>query len=81
MGEVETAAAAFRTEIETYTERLSSEDDPARLATMAESMPEAPVLDTLADLGDLQLDLSTVADAAVEPEADGREAAVETMEA
>ncbi len=76
VGEVETAAAAFRTEIETYTERLSSEDDPARLATMAESMPEPPALDTLADLGDLQLDLS----AATVTEADEAEAAVETVD-
>mgnify|MGYP003509796605 CR=1 FL=1 len=58
VGEVEGTAAAFRADIVAYTERLSSEEDPARLATMAESMPEPPVLDTLADLDDLELDLS-----------------------
>ncbi len=76
VGEVEDAAAGFRADIESYTERLSGEDDPARLATMAESMPEVPVLDALADLGDLKLDLSAITVA----EADAPEAALETQE-
>lgn len=74
VGEVEEAAAAFRADIASYTERLSGEDDPARLATMAESMPEAPALDALADLGDLKLDLAAV----TAPDADEPEAVLET---
>ena len=79
VGEVESAATAFRADVESYTERLSGEDDPARLATMAESMPEAPVLDALADLGDLELDRSAAAVAVTD--GDDPDAAVETPEA
>ncbi len=67
VGEVEGTATAYRTEMDAYAERLGEEDDPARLATMAESMPEAPALDALADLADLELDLDVTP--IVEPEA------------
>jgi hypothetical protein len=55
VNEVEETATTYRAAMEAYAERLTSEEDPARLATMAESMPEPPVLDTLADLGDLAM--------------------------
>jgi hypothetical protein len=53
VGDVEGTAAAYRSQMEAYSERMSREDDPARLATMAESMPEAPALEPFADLGQL----------------------------
>ncbi len=40
-----------------YLERLGGEDDPARLATMAEEMPEPPSLEAWADLGTLDITL------------------------
>jgi hypothetical protein len=80
VGEVEDTAAVFRADIEAYTERLSHEDDPARLATMAESMPEPPVLDRWADLDDLELDLSADASIADAPVEDEPEAVAETAE-
>jgi hypothetical protein len=40
--EVEAEVARYQAEMESYLERLRNEDDPARLATLAESMPDAP---------------------------------------
>ncbi len=87
VSEVEQTAAAYRTDMEAYSVRLDSEDDPARLATMAESLPELPVLEPLADLTDLAVpermavpadDVAAVADLEMlEPET---EAVAETME-
>ncbi len=53
VSEVEQTAAAYKADLEAYSVRLASEEDPARLATMAESLPEPPVLDTLAKLVDI----------------------------
>jgi hypothetical protein len=53
VSEVERTATAYRTEMEAYSLRMTTEEDPARLATMAESMPEPPLIDPLAELGDL----------------------------
>ena len=55
VGDVERTAATYKAEMEAYSVRLASEEDPARLATMAESMPEPPFLDPLAALGDLAM--------------------------
>jgi hypothetical protein len=55
VGEVEGALAAYRSDMDAYAARLGQEDDPARLATLAESMPEPPVLDAWADLGTLEV--------------------------
>jgi hypothetical protein len=55
VGEVEEAATAFRADMDAYAARLLDEDDPALLATMAESMPEPPALDAWANLEDLDL--------------------------
>ena len=57
VSEVEDTASAYRAEMDAYAERLGEEEDPARLATMAESMPETPALEGLADVADLELDL------------------------
>lgn len=50
VGKVDEAVSLYRTDMETYFENLLSEDDPARLATMAEAMPEPPELDALVTL-------------------------------
>jgi hypothetical protein len=68
VSEVEDTASAYRAEMDAYAERLGEEEDPARLATMAESMPETPVLEGLADVADLELDLGA-ARITAEPEA------------
>ena len=52
VGEVDRAVVQYRADMEAYFEGLAGVDDPARLATMAEAMPEPPALDALADLGD-----------------------------
>jgi hypothetical protein len=53
VGAVESTVAGYRNEMGAYAERLGHEDDPARLATLAETMPEPPVLEALSDLSDL----------------------------
>ena len=53
VGAVESTVAAYRAEMEGYAERLGQEDDPARLATLAETMPEPPALEGWTDLSDL----------------------------
>jgi hypothetical protein len=49
---VQGTAAAYRSQMAAYAARLAQEDDPARLATMAELMPDPPALDAWADLDD-----------------------------
>src|SRR5262245_12661625 len=48
--EVQAEADRFRGNMGAYFERLGNEDDPARLATMVEAMPEAPSFDFWADI-------------------------------
>ena len=80
VGEVQEAVTLYRTEMDAYFGNLASEDDPARLATMAEAMPEPPPLNALADLADL--DLAAFAPAvAVEAETEVAEAEAEVAEA
>ncbi len=55
VGEVQEAVTLYRADMGAYFGSLSSENDPARLATMAEAMPEPPPLNALADLADLDL--------------------------
>ncbi len=79
VGAVESLAASYRNEMEAYAERLAQEDDPSRLATMAESMPDAPELAGIvaADLADLpQLPVKAEA-GTVDVEASAGEADVE----
>ncbi len=65
VAEVVGTADDYRSAIAGYAARLEDEDDPSLLATMAESMPEPPSLESLADLGSLEW---SVPDAAPEPE-------------
>src|SRR5207253_2350070 len=43
MAEVKASIAAFETEMERFFEIVLAEDDPARLATLAERLPEPPM--------------------------------------
>ncbi len=61
VGDVSISADAFRSEMAAYAERMGQEEDPSRLATMAESMPEAPQLDAWADFDAFPLDLPAAA--------------------
>jgi hypothetical protein len=82
VGEVQGTADDYRGDMTAYAARLETETDPAHLATLAESMPEPPSLQALADLGDLawsvpepepeaevELVTATEAEAAVEVDA------------
>ncbi|MES1239476.1 MAG: hypothetical protein ABUL57_01300, partial [Chloroflexota bacterium] len=62
-----------------YRDRLERETDPARLATMAEEVPETPSFEAWADLA--TLDITHVEPEAVMPEADAPAAVAETVEA
>ena len=64
IGEVDEAVARYRADMDAYVENLKREDDPARLATMAEAMPEPPALDAWRDISNL--DLAAFAPPAVE---------------
>jgi hypothetical protein len=44
---VATVVAAFETEMSAFFERLNAEEDPTRIATMAETMPDPPSLEDL----------------------------------
>jgi len=72
VGAVEGLAATYRAEMAAYTDRLVTEDDPARLATMAETMPEPPALSGVveADVADLPSDKAEAVDAIEAPIAD-----------
>ena len=70
---VEGTVAGYQAEMADFFDRLLQEQDPARLATIAETMPEPPSLDSWANLDDLELeplagDDSAEDDAAEEPE-------------
>jgi len=54
--EVQSTVIGYRAAMVAYFERLSAEDDPARLATMAESMPEPPQVETLSVLDDMSIE-------------------------
>jgi hypothetical protein len=64
---VETTVGDYRARLNAYFERLAREEDPARLATMAEAMPEPPSLELLVELDDPEPDVAP--EAAPEPEA------------
>ncbi|HEY3334166.1 MAG TPA: hypothetical protein VGK16_02925 [Candidatus Limnocylindrales bacterium] len=69
--EVNAEVARFEAAMAAYRDRLERESDPARLATMAEEVPETPTFEAWTDLG--TLDISHVEPEAV---ADPVEAAV-----
>jgi hypothetical protein len=78
--EVNSTVVGYRAAMDAYFERLSVEDDPARLATMAETMPEPPVLDSLSDLDDMSIEGAAARHAAAEEAALARAAAIATVE-
>lgn len=82
VGEVETVVTGYRAAMQAYFGRLVEEQDPARLATLAETMPEPPSLDLLADLDNLPLAPAAVAPVEAAPvEAVVAEPAVASAEA
>jgi hypothetical protein len=92
--EVHAEVRRFEAAMAAYREGLDREDDPARLATIAEELPELPSFAAWADLGTLDISLPAVEAAADAPEAeavaeadeagadpDTMEGAVETLDA
>jgi hypothetical protein len=55
IGEVDGAVARYRADMDAYFGTLTLEEDPSRLATMAEAMPEPLELDAWKDITDLDL--------------------------
>ena len=82
--EVQSEVDRFKADMEEYFDRLSNEEDPSRLATMVEAMPDAPSFDAWADLAEVEdlvpdvEDAYVAADAIAEPEP--VEAVAETFE-
>ena len=79
VGEIQGLGETYHAEMTAYFERLGSEQDPARLATMAESMPEPPVLAPWGDNDAETAEADVVADAATD--ANVADWAVETAHA
>ena len=52
--EVQSEVDRFKADMEEYFDRLSNEEDPSRLATMVEAMPDAPSFDAWADLVEVE---------------------------
>lgn len=52
--EVQSEVDRFKADMEEYFDRLSNEEDPSRLATMVEAMPDAPSFDAWADLAEIE---------------------------
>ncbi|MHB8958520.1 MAG: hypothetical protein ACYDAN_02725 [Candidatus Limnocylindrales bacterium] len=55
VAEVQSTITGYHRAMAAYFEQLQSEEDPARLATLAETMPDPPALDALTDLADLPI--------------------------
>jgi hypothetical protein len=68
VAEVSSMVTGYRTAMEAYFSRLAAEEDPARLATMAETMPDTPALESLGDLDGLVVSPAPVQDAVSAPE-------------
>jgi hypothetical protein len=81
VGQVEGTAATYRDSMHAYADGLANEDDPSRLATLAESMPEPPELEAWADLSSLELVLAPVEIAPDHHLVPGREPGVPDVEA
>lgn len=69
IADVESAVGAFETDMAEFFERLLGESDPARLATMAEAMPDTPSLTAWAEVDDLVTEAAAAPDARTEEEA------------
>ncbi len=67
--DVQRAVTEYEAEMAEFFERLLGEDDAARLATMAETMPEPPALEPFTDLDTLEVLAVTPEVVAPEPEA------------
>ena len=86
---VQNHVALFENEMATFFERLLAEEDPTQLAAMAESLPEPPSFDDLADLPvataatpiSTPVETDAVADAPVAEPAEAAAAETESFEA
>ena len=78
--EVKSTVVGYRAAMQAYFERLSLENDPARLATMAEAMPEPPVLESLSDLDGLSIEGAAARRAAAEEAQAAVTAVAETVD-
>ena len=76
VGAVEGLAASYRTDMAAYSDRLVTEDDPARLATMAETLPEPPALTGVVEADIADLPVANEPEAILAPVADEVEAAL-----
>ncbi len=55
VSQVHSTIEGYRQALDAYFEHLQNEEDPARLATLAEAMPDPPALDGLANLDGLTI--------------------------
>ena len=78
---VERTVAEYQTEMADFIDRLLQEEDPGQLATIAETMPEPPTLDVLANLDDLEIDVAVSDDPATAAEAEAEAIAEASAEA
>ncbi|HEY6571169.1 MAG TPA: hypothetical protein VIZ22_12815 [Candidatus Limnocylindrales bacterium] len=67
--EVQSEVDRFKADMEEYFDRLGNEEDPSRLATMVEAMPDAPSFDAWADLAEVEDLVPDVEDAYVAADA------------
>jgi hypothetical protein len=74
--DVQRTVAEFEASMAAFFERLLAEEDPARLATLAERMPEPPALEPWTDLD--HLEIVPIEDQAPEAVAETPETTVET---
>ena len=77
--EVDSTVAGFRQAMDAYFAHLGAEEDPARLATMAESMPEPPSLEALSNLDDLPVEGAAARRTVAEAEAEAADAVAEAI--
>lgn len=56
----------FEAEMDAFFERLRSEEDPTRFASMAESLPEPPSFETIVAAGDVEVTAEAAVDSTVE---------------
>lgn len=74
VAEVNSTVAGYRSAMDAYFGRLEAEEDPARLATMAEAMPEPPSLEGMAEIDEV-----AIAAAAATQTGEDAEGAAETV--
>ena len=77
VAEVHRTVDGYRRAMDAYFASMQAEQDPARLATMAEAMPDAPTIETLTDLDNMQIHGAAARRAASEQEVEPEAASIE----